>query len=69
MAVFIAHALDLQPNAPPERPFPAPPSVGEGMAQRVWLIDENEHVARQLMGADRPCVSEDGLGPLVGQHW
>ena len=47
MAVFIARALGLTPNVPPERPPPPYPDVGEGKRiiyangeQRVWMVDE-----------------------------
>ena len=62
-----ASALGLSPIVPPERPFPAPPGVGEGMriiyandAQRVWLIDEDERVVDSYLVSGRNNVPAPG---------
>ena len=60
MAVFMARALDLKPNVPPERPPPPYPQVGSGKRiiysnsqQQVWLIDEHEQLVDTYLVSGR----------------
>jgi hypothetical protein len=67
MAVFIAKALHLAPNVPPERPPPPYPQVGEGKRiiysnsqQRVWLIDENEELVDTYLVSGKKGIPHVG---------
>lgn len=67
MAVFIARALRLTPNVPPERPPPPYPQVGEGKRiiysnsqQRIWLIDEDEQLVDTYLVSGRKGIPHNG---------
>ena len=67
MAVFMARALRLTPDVPPERPPPPYPDVGRGQRiiydnseQQVWLIDDHEQLVDTYLISGRAGVPAPG---------
>ena len=67
VAVFMARALNLTPNVPPERPPPPYPDVGRGQRiiydnseQRVWLVDNHEELVDTYLVSGRAGVPAPG---------
>lgn len=67
MAVFLARALDLAPNVPPQRPPPQYPDVGNGRRiiygnseQRVWMVDERRQLIDTYLVSGRRGVPRPG---------
>jgi hypothetical protein len=67
MAVFVARALGLTPNVPPERPPPPYPDVGSGKRiiyandeQRVWMVDERGELLDTYLVSGRENVPAPG---------
>lgn len=81
VAMLLSRTMELSPVVPPARPFPSPPSAGQGMRiiysnsqQRIWMINGNENIIDSYLVSGREGVPAPGTytvyskSPLAWSH-